>query len=53
MSDRAWMIVILITWLAIAMEYALRRWERRRIKRALLHTLNRFRGGTFVRGEPE
>jgi len=49
MSDRAWMIVILITWLAIAMELLWRRWDRKRTQRQLLRTLSRFGNGRFIR----
>jgi len=53
MSDRAWAIVILITWLAVAMELLLRRWERRRIRRKLLKTLNRYGSYHFAKPQQE
>ena len=53
MSDRAWAIVILITWLAVAMEMLLRRWDRRRTRRQLIKALNRYGGYAFQRPQQE
>jgi hypothetical protein len=53
MSDRAWAIVIIITWLAVAMEIALRRWDRRQTRRRLIKMLNYYGGHTFQRPQQE
>ena len=50
MTDQAWMIVTLITAMAIVMELLWRLWDRKRERRMRRHLISRY-GIQLVRGE--